>query len=375
MSKLDILLQSIAADVAHPSETIRSELERTGKKAVGCMLEFCPEELIYAGGMLPVGLWGGDVELSLARQYFPAFFCGPIQQSLELALRGAFDGILSAVVVPILCDALKSAGQNWRISVPQIPMIPVVYPQNRQIDAGQAFLRCELRDVKVRLEEVCGNTIEEAALEEAIELYNQYRVAMQEFAAEAPRHADVITPTVRHAVFQAGLYKDKKDYLEIVRSITAELKQMPEVTGARRVALTGIALDIPEILKAMDQSGLTVVEDTLAQESGQIATLVPEGEDAITRMAGWWSYVRFSSLALDEQKLRADYMASLVKEGKADGVIVAAPAFCDPEEYDYPILHAAFENAGIHHVYLELTDRSAAEQMTARLQAFTELLA
>lgn len=374
MSKLDYILQSISANTENPSATIRREMERTGKKAVGCMLEFCPEELIYAAGMLPVGLWSGDVDPALARQYFPAFFCAPIQSSLELALRGAFDGVLSAVVVPILCDALKSAGQNWRISVPQIPMIPIVYPQNRKLEAGRNFLRSELLDVRKRLEEVCSHSIEDEAITKAIDLYNRYRLTMQEFSAVAPHHADVITPSIRHSVFQASFFQDKKGYMELVKELVEELKKLPEVTGERRVALTGIALDAPGVLRVMDQQGLTVVLDTLAQESGQVDTLVPDGEDPFARMAAWWAEMRCSSLAMDDQKDRVTQMVTLAKEGKTDGVIITAPAFCDPEEYDYPIFHSALEEAGVHHIYLEMTDHGAAEQTASRLQAFSELL-
>lgn len=373
MNKAESILKPILEDVNEPGKAVVRELERTGKKAVGCMLEFCPEELIYAAGMLPVGLWGGDVELYHAKRYFPAFFCAPVQQSLELALRGAYDGVLSAVVVPILCDTLKSAGQNWRIAVPHIPMIPIVYPQNRSIDAGRAFLRGELADVQKKLEQVCGHAIGREALEQAIELYNDYRLAMQEFSAEAARHADVITPSARHGVFRCGFLRDKKDYLDTVRALTAALKELPAVEGKRRVAVTGIALDIPEILAAMDKNGLTVTADTLAQEYGQVATLVPPEGETLERLAGWWSQVRFSSLAIDEKKERADYMVSLVAQGQADGVVVAVPSFCDPEEYDYPILRAAFEMAGVPHVYLEVNDRSGTEQAQSRLQAFAEL--
>ena len=89
MKQANELLNSLLEDARRPGQTIRREMERTGKKAVGCMLEFCPEELIYAAGMLPVGLWGGETRLNRAKEYYPAFFCAPIQESLELALQGA----------------------------------------------------------------------------------------------------------------------------------------------------------------------------------------------------------------------------------------------------------------------------------------------
>ena len=52
MTRLDDILTAIVEDAANPGAAVRRELDRTGKKAVGCMLEFCPEELFCAAGML-----------------------------------------------------------------------------------------------------------------------------------------------------------------------------------------------------------------------------------------------------------------------------------------------------------------------------------
>lgn len=95
MTRVDKILALCADGVRSPVQTAAAEMKRTGKRAVGCMLEFCPEEIVYAANMLPVGLWGADIELREVKRYFPAFFCAPIQQSMELALQGAFDGVLA----------------------------------------------------------------------------------------------------------------------------------------------------------------------------------------------------------------------------------------------------------------------------------------
>lgn len=373
MTRVDKILALCADGVRSPVQTTAAEMERTGKRAVGCMLEFCPEEIVYAANMLPVGLWGADIELREVKRYFPAFFCAPIQQSMELALQGAFDGVLSAVIVPILCDALKSAGQNWRIAVPEIPMIPVVYPQNRQIKAGQRFMESELREVKARLEQICGRPISEDALNQSINVYNEYRLSMQEFSSVASRHTDVITASARHNVFMNGFLRDKADYTMLVRELTSELKKLPEVKPRRAVALTGIALDTERVLRCMEENGFAVTADMLAQESLQVETLVPENGSALERIAAWWSNVRCSSLTLDEKKLRADKLVELVSSGLADGIIVAMPAFCDPEEYDYPILCEVLQQKGVAQIGLELSGPSGCEQACSRIQAFAEM--
>ena len=60
---------------------------------------------------------------------------------------------------------------------------------------------------------------------------------------------------------------------------------------------------------------------------------------------------------------------------KADGVISCMMKFCDPEEFDYPILLQEFEAAGVKNLYIEVDQESTAfEQVKTRIQTFAEIL-
>ncbi|MCG4734695.1 2-hydroxyacyl-CoA dehydratase family protein, partial [Casaltella massiliensis] len=80
-------------------------------------------------------------------QYFPAFACSIMQSSLEYGLKGAYNE-LSAVIIPGMCDTLICLGQNWKVAVPQVPYIALVYPQNRKLDSGVTYLVNEFKHVK-----------------------------------------------------------------------------------------------------------------------------------------------------------------------------------------------------------------------------------
>ena len=103
-----------------------------GKKIVLCAPVYTPEEIIHSMGFVPMGAWGGDMELNRAKEYCPAFLCAIVQSLLELGITGAFEGA-SAIVIPSLCDTLKTVGENWKYAVPSIPFIPMTYPQNRKL--------------------------------------------------------------------------------------------------------------------------------------------------------------------------------------------------------------------------------------------------
>lgn len=52
----------------NPAKMLEKYLE-DGKKVIGCFPEYTPEEIVHAAGMIPMGLWGGQVMPSYAGQY------------------------------------------------------------------------------------------------------------------------------------------------------------------------------------------------------------------------------------------------------------------------------------------------------------------
>lgn len=65
----------------------------------------------------------------------------------------------------------------------------------------------------------------------------------------------------------------------------------------------------------------------------------------------------------------------MVKKYNADAVVVCMMKFCDPEEFDYPIYYAQFEEAGIKSLYIEIDQESTSfEQIKTRVQSFGEML-
>ena len=79
---------------------IVEKYQKDGRKIIGCSPYHLPVELVYASGMRPMGLWGSYGEISMAKEYFPAFYCSIVQRILELSLNGTFD-CLSGIMVSI----------------------------------------------------------------------------------------------------------------------------------------------------------------------------------------------------------------------------------------------------------------------------------
>jgi benzoyl-CoA reductase/2-hydroxyglutaryl-CoA dehydratase subunit BcrC/BadD/HgdB len=372
-AKINTIIGQLTDIAASPKKSIKAAMTQTGKKAVGCAAPYSPEEIIYAAGALPVGLWGGQVELKRARTYLQPFACSIMQSIVELASGGVYDDVLSAAVFCAPCDTLKCIGQKWK---GKCPSIQFTHPMNRQVDSANAFLVSEYETVKSKLENILGIKVTDEALSDSIALYNSYRAAMRDFTETAAKYPLTVTPAVRHSVIKAAYFMDKAAYLPLIQDLTRSLRRLkPEAWPGKKVVLTGITFEPEELLKILDLYKLTVVADDLAQESRQFRTDVPWNKTPLSSLAKQWQNHKACSLAFDPYKGRIDYLVNLVKATGADGLILGLMQFCDPEEYDVPIIMEACEKAGIPLLRLDISQQDVSyEQAKTRIQSFAETL-
>ena len=113
----------------------------------------------------------------------------------------------------------------------------------------------------------------------------------------------------------------------------------------KKVVVTGILLEPkPGSGNLRRISKLAIVDDDLAQESRQIRVDVLDGEEGpLYRMAKAWQQMYGCSVATDTKKGRGKMLMNKVAATGADAVIIAMMKFCDPEEWDYPVMYREFE--------------------------------
>lgn len=372
-------LNSNIALLKSACEDPRARLEHylsQGKKVVGCFPVYTPEELVHASGMIPFGLWGGQTELKFVKSYLPAFACPIMQSTLEFGLRGTYQG-LSAVVIPALCDTFRCMTQNWRFGVPTIPMIPIVYPQNRTSPASVDYLISEYENVLSMLSTLTGMMMNEKALGESIAVYNEHNAVMREFAKVANGHLDIVTPQVRHAVMKSAFFYEKSEHTVIVREIVDALKALPvyKFTG-KKVVLTGITCEPDALLDIFTENNIAIVGDDLAQEMRQYRTDTPaKGGGGLKRLALQWNARYGCSLAHELGKPRGKMLADMCEKSDATGVVACLMKFCDPEEYDLPYITADLRAAGYPCLTIEIDQQNTSyEQIRTRVQTFCEMI-
>lgn len=120
MTRIEELLNNFR-EIAYNPEKQLAKYKAEGKKVIGCFPYYVPEEIVYAAGMVPFGVWGTHGTISRAKEYFASFYCTIAQMNLEMALEGKFDG-LSGVILSSMCDTLRPLTQNFKVAIPQLPL-------------------------------------------------------------------------------------------------------------------------------------------------------------------------------------------------------------------------------------------------------------
>lgn len=375
MDKVQEILNKMQVVVDSPAQVVQQFLKIRERPVIGCAPEYCPEEIVYAAGMLPVGMWGARTSISQAAMYFPAFACSLVQSTLELGMRGVYDK-LSAVIIPSHCDHLKCFGQDWKVAVPQVRHIPLVHPNNRHIDGAVTYLKSEYARIRHEMEIIGRLPASDEDLERAIEVYNTHRQTLREFTVAARSYPRTITARVRHLVMKSSYFMDKAEHTKLVKSLLGVLKQRPaEEWSGKRIVLTGIMAEPDEFLDLFTDNNLAVVADDLAQESRQFRVDVPEGSDPLERLARRWSLMSGCPLLIDPDKPRRFMLKELAEESGADGVVACMMKFCEMEEFDYPFYRRTLEEAGIPLLHMEIDILGHSfEQARTRIQTFAEML-
>lgn len=366
------VLNKFAQVASNPEEQLKSFLAE-GKKVVLTAPVYTPDEIVHSMGLVPMGAWGADVELKEAKTYFPAFICSICQSIVELGMKGIYEGA-SAIIIPSLCDSLKVLGENWKYAVPTIPFIPMTYPQNRKPAYGTAYTKAGYERVIADLEKATGASFEDAKLAKSIELYNEHNKLMREVSDVIANHPE-ISAKERSSVFKSAFFMTVEEHSELVKALIEELKVENATEVKTNVLVTGILADSPSFLQILDDFDLHIVVDDVAAESRQYKTDAREAATALDSLAEKFSAMDNCSVLYDVEKKRVNMIVESAKKYGAKGVIFTLTKFCDPEEFDYPLIKRACEEAGLPIIMIEV-DRQMVDYAQARtmIETFKDVL-
>jgi bcr-type benzoyl-CoA reductase subunit C len=345
------------------------------------MPPFAPEELIHAAGMLPVGLWGAEIPVRLTDAKLQSFACSVARTSLEMELNGTVS-VCDAFLFPSTCDAFQNLSEVWK-TLTERPCFEVTFPKQTDSPPARRYLERELERLRRELEAFSGTPVDPETLRKSVRHYNENRRLMRALDEKRAGQPGLLSARQMMEVVLAGSFLPKEEHSSLVRALLGSPSEpgledkvaAPGGADPVRVHLTGIMARPAAIPTVLDELGVLVVGDDLGLGSLYYAIEVPEGGSPQADLAeGYLQYPPCSTVHPSSPG-RAIELIRRVQCTGAEGVLILATKFCEPEFFDLPQLQGDLEEAGISSIVLETElGMTAPGSVRTRVEAFVETL-
>ena len=315
-----------------------------GRKAIGYMPVYVPRELIHAAGMLPVGILGGGDQLEVIQgdAYYQSFICRIPRSTVELGLTGRLD-CLDGMMFPSICDVIRNLSGMWQVMFKDKYVRYFDVPQNYDDAVGGRFYIEEMEVVRKDLGEIRGKPITDEELNASIVVYNENRKAVRElYAYRAAQPWQAPTSEV-YLVLRAGMVLPVEAHTALVREYIAATDLVPRARRDNaRIVITGGFCEQPplNLIKSIEMSGCYIVDDDFMLVTRWLLDDVPDDGIPLEELSKAFLH-RSASTASKYEDKREDkgmFLLQQVKNGAAEGVVFAAPSFCDPALLERPML-------------------------------------
>lgn len=346
---------------------VREWKRKTCGKAIGFMPVYVPRELIHAAGMLPVGIMGGgdDTEIIRGDAYFQSYICRIPRSTVELGVLNKLDCI-DGMLFPAICDVIRNLSGMWKIMFPNVYARYMDLPQDFS-KSGRTFYRRDLGELKADFERISGRPISDEHLRLSIVAYNENRKALEELydlRAEVPHKV----PT--HEVYlllRAGNILEVTEHTALVRDyMKVAVKSDRPFRDFIRVVISGAFCEQPPLIlvKGLESSGCYIVDDDWVLGSRyNTKPLSTAGDPMEALVEGYMDHAVSTASRYEPGDKKGRYLVDLVKRRKAQGVIFAAPSFCDPALLERPMLQTVLTAEGIPHTAFKYAENTGQIQV------------
>jgi benzoyl-CoA reductase subunit C len=339
-----------------------------GRKAIGYMPIYVPRELVHAAGMLSVGILGGgdQIEVIQGDAYYQSYICRIPRSTIELALTGRLD-CLDGMLFPSICDVIRNLSGMWQILFKDKYVRYFDVPQNYEDAIGGTFYINELQILRDDLGKMRGAPITDEELNASIRVYNANRRAVQDLYAYRAKNPWQAPTSEVYLVLRAGMVLPPEEHTQLVRDyiVAAEALPRPKRDNAR-VVLNGSFCEQPPLglIKSIEMAGCYIVDDDFMLVTRWLLDDVPASGNPLEELSKAFLH-RSATTAAKYDAKREDkgvFLLKQIKTSGAEGVIFAAPSFCDPALLERPMLQDVLSKHKVPHTafkYAENTGQMA----------------
>ncbi|MDI6733492.1 MAG: benzoyl-CoA reductase, bzd-type, subunit N [Planctomycetota bacterium] len=350
--------------------------KRTNKngKVMGYFCTYVPEEILYAGNVLPVRILGSHEPQDVTEPHIFAMYCPFCRDCLAQGLKGRYD-YLDGIMIAQSCLHIRQAFTSWQLHIPVPYSYYLPMPNNLQTKHALPYLRGELAIFKESLENWLGKKITDADLDKGIEIMNQSRRLMRAVYETRKAERPPITGLEAMYIAVSNQMIDKREH---GLALEETIKKLPARQGSRdpgaRLMIVGSEDDDTEFVRMVESVGATVVIDDHCTGSRYFWNETGKDNDRMRAIAE--RYISRPACPSKDwpTRIRLPHLLKLAKDYKVQGVIIIQQKFCDPHELDIPATEKLFRENNIPTMFLEFDVTVPIGPFKTRVEAFLEMI-
>ena len=341
---------------------------KTGRKVIAFMPIYVPREIIHAAGMLPLGVFGGGDQLEVIQgdAYFQSYICRIPRSTIELILTGRLD-FVDGMLFPSICDVIRNLSGMLKLIRPGMYSHYFDVPQNYRDDIGGEYYSSELQELRRGLEQLGGTEISDDAIRASIAVFNENRRLVNRFYALRATYPWRIPAAEAYLLMRAGMLIPVEEHNRLLAEYmsAAEETERPQKDNCR-VVVTGMFCEQPplNLIKSIELAGCYVIDDDFMLANRWLREEVPLEGNPIENLAKAFIHdsVKTSATYEPTESEKGLYLVDAVRRCQAEGVIFAAPSFCDPALLERPMLQDALNVARIPYISFKYSENSGQMQ-------------
>jgi benzoyl-CoA reductase subunit C len=335
-----------------------------GRKVIGYLPVYVPEEIIHAAGMLPLGILGGGDQMEGIHgdAYYQSYICRIPRSTIELGITKRLD-FVDGMLFPSICDVIRNLSGMWKLLFPETYVRYIDVPQNYRDDVGGVFYMQEMKELLEGLEELSGRKVSEDDIRNSIAVYNINRSLVRELykmRSDEPWNAP---SSEVYLLARAGMVLPVEEHNVMLREYidAARAEDRPKRDNCR-IIINGSFCEQPplNLIKSIEMSGCYIVDDDYVQINRWLKEEVStEGNpfEALSKAFLHHSADTAAKYAETEEDVGKQLIES-INENRAEGVIFAAPSFCDPALLWRPMLADRCSDNSVPYISFKYAENS-----------------
>lgn len=368
------------------NDAVKAAIDKGGL-AVGYTCYFMPEVLLNVDNCFSVRLRAPRTgSMDIATYYMSSFLCGFSKALLERGIEGGYN-FLSCLMGSETCSEMNRTLEHFEI-LKLVPndkfFVTIIDAPFKITEHGLKHYVNQIRmKVLDRLHEVYGADVSDESLRKAVEIHNRVARVMRAIGDYRKEDNLRITGYEYHVLSVATYCCPKAEIIDKLEETLEELKtRVPDEKKKFRakVVVVGSEMDDPDFTKQIEDAGALVVADRycFGTMPGRDVIELNDTDDVLTQICLHYLKTSQCPRFMSQEKVqnRRDFVAGLVRDYHAEGVIYEQLKFCEYWGYERALAsHIMQSDYNIPAVSIDRQyTASGSGQLRTRVQAFVESL-